>query len=107
MDTKLFARIGAIAFVAVAITMTALELREEPRPAEPEVMTVFEPDTDPLPAVLRQCATMGEAATTSRICIDAWAEKRRRFLGDPRKIEPSPAASIAPAAPSPALQEGQ
>ena len=107
MDTKLFARIGAIAFVAVAITMTALELREEPRPAEPEVMTVFEPDTDPLPAVLRQCATMGEAATTSRICIDAWAEKRRRFLGDPRKIEPSPAASIAPPVPSPTLQEGQ
>ena len=107
MDTKLFARIGAIAFVAVAITMTALTLREEPRPAVPEVITGFEPDSDPLPGVLRQCAAMGEAATTSRICIDAWAEKRRRFLGDPRKIEQSPAASIAHAAPSPALQEGQ
>ena len=107
MDTKLFARIGAIAFVAAAITMTALTLREEPRPAEPEVITVFEPDNDPLPGVLRQCAAMGEAATSSRICIDAWAEKRRRFLGDPRKIEPSPAGSEAPPVPSPALQEGQ
>ena len=107
MDTKLFARIGAIAFVAIAITMTILTLREEPRPAEPEIIAVLDPDTDPLPGVLRQCAAMGEAATSSRICIDAWAEKRRRFLGDPRKIEPSPAASTAPAAQSPALQEGQ
>ena len=107
MDTKLFARIGAIAFVAVAITMTALTLREEPRPAEPEVITVLDPDTDPLPGVLRQCAAMGEAAALSRICIDAWAEKRRRFLGDPRKDELSPAAGAAQAAPSPALQEGQ
>ena len=111
MDTKLFARIGAIAFVAVAITMTALELREEPRSAEPEVITVFEPDSDPLPDVLRQCAAMGEAATSSRICLHAWAEKRRRFLGDPRRGEPPPAESAAPATPSPALspalQEGQ
>lgn len=107
MDTKLFARIGAIAFVAVAITMTALELREEPRSAEPEVITVFEPDSDPRPGVLRQCAVIGEAATSTRICIDAWAEKRRRFLGDQRKNEPSPAASTAPSSPSPALQEGQ
>ena len=30
MDTKLFARIGAGAFVAVALTMTALQLREDP-----------------------------------------------------------------------------
>ena len=107
MDTKLFARIGAIAFVAAAITMTALTLREEPRPAEPEVITVFEPDSDPLPGVLRQCSAMGEAATSSRICIDAWAEKRRRFLGDPRKDEPSPATSAAPVVPLPTLQKGQ
>ena len=107
MDTKLFARIGAVAFVAIAITMTALELREEPRPAEPEVITVFDPDTDPLPGVLRQCAAMGEAATSSRICIDAWTEKRRRFLGDPQKDEPSPTTSTAPAVPLPTLQEGQ
>ena len=32
MDSKLFARIGAGAFVAIAITMAVLELREEPAP---------------------------------------------------------------------------
>jgi hypothetical protein len=29
MDTKLFARIGAGAFVAIALTMSVLQLREE------------------------------------------------------------------------------
>ena len=107
MDTKLFARIGAIAFVAIAITMTALELREEPVPAVPEVITVFEPDRDPLPGVLRQCAAMGEAAVSERVCIDAWAEKRRRFLGGKQADGPEAAESTAPLPPSPPAREGQ
>lgn len=81
MDTKLFARIGAGAFVAVALTMTALQLREEPAPPQPEIITVFEPDGDPLPAQLRACSAMGELALSSPECRAAWAEKRRRFLG--------------------------
>lgn len=78
---RLFARIGAIGFVAVALTMTALQLREEPRPLPMEVTTVFEPDGDPLPLQLRACAQMGELALSSPDCRAAWAEKRRRFLG--------------------------
>lgn len=78
---RLFARIGAIGFVAVALTMTALQLREEPRPVPLEVITVFEPDGDPLPAQLRACAEMGELALSSPDCRAAWAEKRRRFFG--------------------------
>ena len=81
MDTKLFARIGAGAFVAVALTMTALQLREEPKVPPLEVITVWEPDGDPLPAQLRACAAMGELALSSPDCLAAWAEKRRRFLG--------------------------
>lgn len=81
MDTKLFARIGAGTFVAIALTMSVLGLREE-RPAPlPEVITVFEPDGDPLPAQLRACAAMGELALSSLECRAVWAEKRRRFLG--------------------------
>jgi hypothetical protein len=49
MDTKLFARIGAGAFVAIALTMSVLQLREERPEPLPEVITVFEPDGDPLP----------------------------------------------------------
>ena len=81
MDTKLFARIGAGAFVAIALTMSLLQLREErPEPLR-EVITVWEPDGDPLPGQLRACAAMGELALSSPDCRAAWAEKRRRFLG--------------------------
>lgn len=85
MDSKLFARIGAVAFVAIALTMTALSLREEPSvPAE--TVTMFEPDGDPLPAQLRSCSAMGELALSSPDCRAAWAEKRRRFLGSASDI---------------------
>lgn len=81
MDTKLFARIGAGAFVAIALTMSVLQLSEERLEPLPEVITVWEPDGDPLPAQLRACAGMGELALSSPDCRAAWAEKRRRFLG--------------------------
>lgn len=81
MDTKLFARLGAGAFVAIALTMSVLQLREERPEPLPEVITVFEPDGDPLPGQLRACAAMGELALSSPDCRAAWAEKRRRFLG--------------------------
>ena len=81
MDTKLFARVGAVAFVAIALTMTALTLREGPEAARPETITVWEPDGDPLPAQLKICNAMGELALSSPDCRAAWAEKRRRFLG--------------------------
>ncbi len=86
MDTKLFARIGAGAFVAVALTLSVLQLREERPEPLPEVITVFEPDGDPLPAQLRACAAMGELALSSSDCRSAWAEKRRRFLGIESKV---------------------
>ena len=81
MDTKLFARIGAGAFVAIALTMSVLQLREGPKATPPETITVWEPDGDPLPAQLRACSAMGELALSSPDCRAAWAEKRRRFLG--------------------------
>lgn len=81
MDTKLFARVGAVAFVAIALTMTALTLREGPEAVRPETITVWEPDGDPLPAQLKACNAMGELALSSPDCRAAWTEKRRRFLG--------------------------
>jgi conjugative transfer region protein TrbK len=104
MDTKLFARIGAGAFVAIALTMSVLQLREERPEPLPKVITVFEPDGDPLPGLLRACAAMGELALSSPDCQAAWAEKRRRFLGnegdasEPAGV-PAAQASEAPAPP--------
>ena len=97
MDTKLFARIGAGAFVAIALTMSVLQLREERPEPLPEVITVFEPDGDPLPAQLRACAAMGELALSSPDCRAAWAEKRRRFLGLESGAVDAVDASAAPA----------
>ena len=85
MDSKLFARIGAGAFVAVALTMSLLELREERPEPMPEIVSVWEPDGDPLPATLRACSAMGELALSSPDCRAAWDEKRRRFLGGSNK----------------------
>ncbi len=95
MDTKLFARIGAGAFVAIALTMSVLQLREEPMPSPPEVITVWEPDGDPLPAQLRVCAAMGEQALSAPDCRAAWAEKRRRFLRVDSKASERPADADA------------
>ncbi|HQV03503.1 MULTISPECIES: putative entry exclusion protein TrbK-alt [unclassified Novosphingobium] len=108
MDTKHFARIGAGAFVAIALTMSVLQLREERPDPLPEVITVFEPDGDPLPAQLRACAAMGERALSAPDCQAVWAEKRRRFLGQGGEAsapasDPAFDAGEAPA-PAPELQ---
>ena len=101
MDTKLFTRIGAGAFVTVALTMTVLDLREEPRVPPRAIITVFEPDGDPLPAQLKACAAMGELALSTPDCRAAWAEKRRRFLGVEADASPSdPAAPNTPDVPA-------
>ncbi len=106
MDTKLFARIGAGAFVAIALTMSVLQLREERPEPLPDVITVREPDGDPLPAQLRACAAMGELALSSPDCRAAWAEKRRRFLGveNDASDPASDAAVDATAAPTPSSE---
>jgi conjugative transfer region protein TrbK len=96
MDIKLFARIGAGAFVALALTLSVLQLREESAPPSPQTVNVWEPDGDPLPAQLRVCASMGELALSSPDCRAAWAEKRRRFLGvEGRPGEPPVDASLS------------
>lgn len=109
MDTKLFARIGAVAFVAIAITMSALQLREERVSAVTEVVDVTDPDSDPLPEQLRQCNAMGEAAARDPICHAAWAEKRRRFLGVKGEASnPAIVPSTIPSGPAePQSAEGQ
>ena len=92
MDTRLFARIAGGAFVAVALTMTALQLREGPDAPHPEVAAVWEPDGDPLAVQLRTCSEMGERAVAWPDCRAAWAEKRRRFLG----VDSGAGATTAP-----------
>ena len=93
MDTKLLARLGAIVFVAIAITATAIEMT---RKEEPPVRTApaLQPPADPLRASLRRCQQLGQRAVDDPDCLAAWAQSRDRFLG----------RTSAPAAPQ--LNEG-
>lgn len=97
MDTKLLARIGAIIFVAIAITMTAIEMsrpESEGRNAAP-VARIAEAPADPLIAEMRRCQGIGEAGASDPACLRAWAENRRRFLAPGARPEARLAADIA------------
>ena len=90
MDGKMLARLGAIMFVAVAITATAIELtRKDDAPAS-SPMPQLHPTTDPLREGQRRCQQLGTTAASDAECLRVWAETRDRFLG----------RSPAPAAPS-------
>jgi conjugative transfer region protein TrbK len=81
VDSKTLARIGAIAFVAVAITATVIELSKEERPkAAPPRPPAQAGATDPLREELFRCQSLGEADPRDPACLRAWAESRRRFL---------------------------
>ncbi len=90
MDGKVLARLGAIVFVAVAITATAIEMtRKEEAPASPPVR-VLEPARDPLREGQRRCQQLGEAAANDSECLRVWAETRDRFLGrSPAPVAPT------------------
>ena len=92
MDSKLLARIGAIVFVAIAITMTAIEMSRPPELMREVPVAVAEtPATDPLLIELRRCQSLGQAGASDPDCLRAWAENRRRFLAPGAR----PAARIA------------
>ena len=103
MDGKTLARVGAIVFVAVAITATAIEMNR--KDVAPDVLvtqgrSVTAPD--PLAVELLRCSEIGEAGTRDPNCLKAWAENRRRFLGRPAPVSPSPVAptTLFPSAPA-------
>lgn len=96
MDGKTLARIGAIVFVAFAITATAIEMnRKDDRPEVSATQGRPVASQDPLVTELLRCSEIGEAGTRDPVCLKAWAENRRRFLG-----QSAPMSSPAPAAPT-------
>lgn len=81
MDGKMLARLGAIIFVAVAITATAIEMtRKEEAPASVPVR-LHEPSRDTLREEQRRCRQLGQKAAEDAECMRVWAETRDRFLG--------------------------
>ncbi|KFL26213.1 putative entry exclusion protein TrbK-alt [Brucella intermedia] len=81
MDGKMLARLGAIVFVAVAITATVIELnRKEDAPASSPA-PLHQSAYDPLRESQRRCQKLGQKALDDTDCLRVWAETRDRFLG--------------------------
>ena len=101
----MFARLGAVVFVGVAITATVIELTRKEE--EPEVRSLaLRPgaDVEAIQRQLRGCRDMGEAAIRDPACLKLWAANRDRFLRQnpeapqtPAPGAPAPTATIAPA----------
>lgn len=102
MEVKTIARIGALAFAAIAITVTAIEMRAG-RQASPDPIAAATPlpGNDPLLGEMLRCQSFGQAAASDQECLRAWAENRRRFLALgarratslPDRVGPAPAPS--------------
>ena len=100
MDGKMLARVGAIVFVAVAITATAIEMTRKEPPAENTASRPVAVSSDPLRAELIRCQELGETGPRDPACLRAWAENRRRFLAPgARPMEPLP--DVSPSASPP------
>lgn len=84
MDGKMLARLAAVVFVAIALTVTAIDMARKDEPSAPRPASALQPPADPLRATLRRCQQLGEAAASDAGCLAAWAESRDRFLGHGR-----------------------
>ncbi len=91
MDGKMLARLGAVVFVAVAITATAIEMTRKDEAPAVEPVRLNEPSRDPLREAQRRCQQLGQAAANDPDCMRVWAETRDRFLG--RTPQPASPAS--------------
>lgn len=90
MDGKMLARLGAVVFVAIAITAAVVEMTRKEEPSEDFSTRTIEPRSDPLREAQRRCQQLGQKAANDAECLRVWAETRDRFLG----------RSPAPASPS-------
>lgn len=102
MQTKTVVRIGAVAFVAVALTVSALQVRMSSGPVEPgRAAAPIAAGADPLWPELARCQSIGAAGAIDRDCLRAWAENRRRFLAPgSRPAAVLPAEGVANDTPS-------
>lgn len=81
MDGKILARLGAIIFVAIAITATVIEMTRKEEPVHALPARMLPPPSDPLGDSLRRCQQLGEAAVSNPDCLATWAKSRDRFIG--------------------------
>ncbi|MDF3856466.1 putative entry exclusion protein TrbK-alt [Paracoccus pantotrophus] len=94
MGGKAMARLVAILFLAIVMTVTLIRMeRTGDLPPLPGQQSQSQPE-DPLREGQRRCQRLGEAAADDADCLHIWAETRDRFLGRSPSPEPSrPAVS--------------
>jgi conjugative transfer region protein TrbK len=86
MEGKTLARIGAVVFVAIALTMAAIELTRTEQPTNDVAARQIEnTNVDPLRIELLRCQQLGETAPRDTACLRAWATSRERFLNSSAK----------------------
>jgi conjugative transfer region protein TrbK len=73
-----------VVFVAIALTVTAIDMTRKDEPSASRPASALQPPADPLRETLRRCQQLGEAAASDTDCLAAWAESRDRFLGRDR-----------------------
>ena len=95
MDGKTLARISAAAFVALTATLAAIEMSSRNRVSEaPNIeANTASVRSDPLHGLLVRCRELGAAAIRDPVCLKAWADNRRRFLGTGTSHDTDPSSS--------------
>ncbi|UXT20440.1 putative entry exclusion protein TrbK-alt [Agrobacterium tumefaciens] len=89
MDGKMLARLGAVVFVAVAISAAVIEFTRKKDAPVLSPVRLRPIETDPLREAQRQCQQLGEKADKDTECLRVWAETRNRFLGrTPAPVSP-------------------
>lgn len=81
MDGTTVARLGAIIFVAIAVTAAAIEMTRKDDAPAPSSVRVFQPRRDSLREGQLRCQEIGPKAADDAECLRVWAESRARFLG--------------------------
>ncbi len=81
MEGKVLARIAAVVFAAILLTLTVIGMVQEETPPRPTSAPAALVPADPLQARQRRCQQMGEAEARDEDCLATWAETRDRFLG--------------------------
>ena len=86
MDGKTFARVGAMVFVAVALTVTVIELTDKQERSPTSPVHLIPADGNRLREGQRRCQQLGQKAVEDPECLRVWSQTRDRFLG--RTSEP-------------------
>jgi conjugative transfer region protein TrbK len=79
MDGKTLARIVAVIFVAIAVTLEMVREEEKPASVARRPLATSAPNT--LREGRRRCQILGQSALRDDDCLRLWAKQRDRFLG--------------------------